>query len=148
MGNSTSRSQLLKLATADMCENCCANCLVGIGVDLLEVDRIKKSIQSSPRFLSKVFSQIEQDYCLRKANPYPHFAARYAAKEAFFKSLGLGKRGLKFAEVSVVNDALGKPQLRVEGSAQQLVVGKKISKLYLSIAHEASLAIAWVIACR
>ena len=87
--------------------------IVGIGVDVVEIDRIRKIAERRKGFLSKIFVPEEIEYCQSRRNPYPHFAARFAAKEAVFKALGTGwSRGLKWSEIYVGSDAARKPFIR------------------------------------
>ena len=84
--------------------------IVGIGMDIIEVERIRKLAEKNPRFLQRVFTPEEILYCLNKKNKHQHFAARFAAKEAFFKALG---RRIGWKEVGLVNLPSGKPSLEI-----------------------------------
>ena len=89
--------------------------IIGIGTDIIEVNRIAKSIENLS-FKQKVFSTQEINYCETKVNKAEHYAARFAAKEAFFKALGTGWRGgMAFNEVEIINDGLGKPTINLSG---------------------------------
>lgn len=84
--------------------------IIGIGVDIIEVERIRKLAEKSPRFLKRVYTLEEMRYCEGKKNRYQHLAARFAAKEAFFKALG---RKIKWTDVGINNLPSGKPQLSI-----------------------------------
>ncbi len=119
--------------------------IIGIGTDIAEVARIAKSIENKS-FKGKVFSKNEITYCEAKANKAESFAARFAAKEAFFKALGTGWRGgMAFNEVEVLNDELGKPTLNVFGKTFEIIEEKKIKTIHVSLSHTKETAIAMVI---
>jgi len=101
--------------------------IVGIGIDLIEVDRVKKTMAEHPRFLERIFTLEEIRYSQGKRNAAQHLAARFAAKEAFFKALG---RRIAWAEVGVVNLPSGQPWLEVR-SAENL----GYSRAHLSLTH-------------
>lgn len=85
--------------------------ILGIGNDIIEIARVKASIERySHRFLDRVFTRSEQEYCLRHINSWLNFAGRFAAKEAVVKSLGTGfTGGLDWLDIEILNDELGKP---------------------------------------
>ena len=124
--------------------------IVGIGIDLIEVDRIKKEIaHDTDRFVSRIFTENEIAYCSKGANPSNRarcFSARFAAKEAFFKAVGTGLRdGLAWLDVEVRNDDLGKPHLELKNRAGEIIKNGNISKVHLSISHGRDYATAVVI---
>ena len=114
------------------------------GIDLTEIERIKKSCQN-PRFIARVFSAKEQEYFASKRNPYPSMAAAFAAKEAFSKALGSGIRGFEQNEVSVEHDPLGAPFFTFTGHAAEIVRQRKLS-FSLSLTHTDTVAAAFVVA--
>lgn len=85
----------------------------GIGNDVVEIERIRKSFDHHGyRFLMRLFSTKEQDYCLKYKDPIPHFAARFSAKESIVKALGTGfGKHASWLDMEIVNDALGKPHV-------------------------------------
>ena len=115
--------------------------LRGTGIDLLEVARIKKATERwGERFLHRVFTQQERDYCQRKAHPEQSLAARFAAKEAVLKAIGTGlSGGIRWTDIEVANDEKGKPGVRL-GKRILQKVGKR--KVLLSISHTKEFAIA------
>jgi len=120
--------------------------ILGIGTDIIAVDRIARVIQKNIRFCEKVFSQREQEYCTSKANPAQSYAARFAAKEAVMKALGTGwDNGISWTEIEVINDAKGKPDIVLSGKSKDLVKSKGVRQIQLSMSHEQQYAIAFVI---
>lgn len=119
--------------------------ILGIGTDIAEVARIAKSATDT-RFRERVFSPYEITYCESKANKGESYAARFAAKEAFFKAIGTGWRGgLAFNEVEVQNDELGKPSLHLLGETALIASEKNIKTIHLSLSHTKELAVAMVV---
>lgn len=119
--------------------------IIGIGTDIAEVPRIAKSIENNS-FKEKVFSKKEISYCETKANKAESFAARFAAKEAFFKALGTGWRGgMAFNEVEVENDDLGKPTINVLGQTAEMLKDRKIRIIHVSLSHIKDVAMATVV---
>lgn len=119
-----------------------------IGIDIIDIDRIKKSVERTPRFLERVFSREEIKYCLSKANPYPSLAVRFAAKEAVRKLDPVFSGGIKFHDVEVVVDEKGKPAIRLHGIAEQKGRQAGISSLSVSLSHASQQAVAAVIASK
>lgn len=109
----------------------------GIGIDIIEIDRIKKSIDTyGERFLHKVFTQTELDYCLNKKNKYQHFAARFAAKEAVFKAISSGKsNGVNWKDIEIYNEFNGMPSVKLYGELAHLVGKNKSLKVTMSHSH-------------
>ncbi len=122
----------------------------GIGIDLIEVERIgKTTLRYGDRFYTKIFTENEINYCKSKSNLNNQsqcFAARFAAKEAFLKAIGTGLRnGLHWKDVEVSNDNLGKPNLVLRNTALEIIKKIKTSNISLSISHTKNAAIAVVI---
>ncbi|AHM59749.1 holo-ACP synthase [Flammeovirgaceae bacterium 311] len=118
----------------------------GTGIDIVEIDRIRESIEKNERFKSLVFSAEEIEYCEKQGAAYQSYAARFAAKEALFKALGTGWRGkLAFSEVSVENDQWGKPIIRLSGDTLKTVEALGSTNIHLSISHARAYATAVVI---
>mgnify|MGYP001582634145 CR=1 FL=1 len=103
-----------------------------LGVDLVEIARIKSLARRNPKFLPRVFSTQEIAYCRSKKNPWQHFAVRFAAKEAVWKALDQSGLGLK--DISVGRGARGKPAV--------LLKGKAVRSLKLSLSHSEHYAVA------
>ena len=120
--------------------------IYGIGVDLIEIARMQRVLTRTHRFLSRVYTEAEQQYCNTKHPPYACYAARFVAKEAFLKALGLGLRQhMRWRDMEVRRDALGKPSLVVAGYLQEQCQAQGIRHIHLSLAHSTSMAIAQVI---
>jgi len=120
--------------------------MIHTGIDLIEIDRIKKSIKN-PRFLSRVFSPQELKFFVSKSFNASTIAANFAAKESFAKALGTGFRGISLNEISVLRDNVGSPYFSLSGRAKKIVVAEKL-KLSLSLSHSKYYATAIVIAYR
>lgn len=119
--------------------------IIGIGTDIIQTERIAKGMESSG-FKEKVFSKAEILYCEKRANSVESFAARFAAKEAFFKALGTGWRGgMAFNEVQIVNDELGKPSIELLGETKAIVQKREIKNIHVTLSHVKETAIATVI---
>ncbi len=121
--------------------------IFGTGTDIIEISRIEKAATRTQAFLDKIFTENEQSYCeAQKAGKFQGYAARYAAKEAFFKALGTGYRyGMSFREIEIVNDALGKPDIRVHGKTKAFVLKNRIVHMHLSLSHVKETALAFVV---
>ncbi len=121
--------------------------IFGIGIDILEVERLEKQISKvNEGFLQRVFTEVEISYCEQKRNKSQHYSARFAAKEAFFKAIGTGWRhGLKWQDIEILNDELGKPGILLRGKAKTFIEEKKIKNIHLSISHVKEIAVAVVI---
>ncbi|HIE64288.1 MAG: holo-ACP synthase [Nitrospira sp.] len=121
--------------------------IVGIGIDLVKISRLEEITQRwGDRFLNRVFTPSERDYCLQHKRPHIHFSARFAVKEAALKALGTGLReGIRWKDVETVNDPNGKPELRMYGKTRRLAEAQKVSKVFTSMTHDHDYAIAQVI---
>ncbi len=121
--------------------------VLGVGVDLVENARIQHSLDRfGERFLHRIFTAGEIEYCQSMKFPARHFAARFAAKEAFLKATGFGLMlGHELAEIEVVNDENGKPLLILQGKFKTKAIQNNWNKIHLSISHLQSIACAVVI---
>ena len=121
--------------------------IVGTGVDLAEVPRIRASIgRFGDKFIQRVYTPQEIDYVERKANRFERYAARFAAKEAGMKAIGTGwKRGVRWQDFEVANLPSGKPTLRFHGVAGAIAEKLGVRQVSLSLTHTAELAMAQVI---
>ena len=121
--------------------------IVGTGVDLAEVPRIKASVERfGARFIERVFTPGEIAYVERKANRFERYAARFAAKEAGMKAIGTGWRhGVRWQDFEVTNLRSGKPTLRFHGVAAQIADRLGVRNVSLSLTHTAELGMAHVI---
>ena len=118
----------------------------GLGTDLAEVERIGWQIDKGSGFRELVFSEREIAYCESKKNKHEHYAARFAAKEAFFKALGTGwMDGTQFNEIEIINDESGKPEVMLSGQTKIILAAWGISKILVSLSHIKDIASAVVI---
>ena len=121
--------------------------IVGTGVDLAEVDRIRAAIERhGNRFIERIYTPAEIAYVERKANRYERYAARFAAKEAGMKAIGTGwKHGVRWQDFEVKNLPSGRPTLQFHGVALQFADSLGVRNIALSITHTAVQAMAIVI---
>jgi len=121
--------------------------IVGSGVDLAEVPRIRASIERfGARFTERIFTPAEIAYVECKANRYERYAARFAAKEAGMKAIGTGwTHGVRWRDFEVTNLPSGKPTLRLHGVAARVAEQLGVTNVTLSITHTAELGMAHVI---
>ena len=121
--------------------------ILGTAIDLANTHRIAAfRKRGQARGLQRLFTPGEIEYCVRVAHPDLSFAARFAAKEAFFKALGTGfGLGGSWRDVEVVRGARGKPRLRLRGRAAALVRKRGVRRIHLSLSHTAELAVAQVL---
>lgn len=123
--------------------------IFGIGIDAIEVERIEKSIATyGDQFLNRIYSEYEVKYSMRRVHHGEHFAARFAAKEAFAKALGTGvRRGFVWREVSVAHEIGGRPYIQLSGAMAERakkIVGENF-RVHLSISHTKSIGEAIVV---
>jgi holo-[acyl-carrier protein] synthase len=116
----------------------------GIGIDIIEIQRIQKSIENiGDRFIDKVFTATEIAYCAAKAHRYQHYAARFAAKEAMSKALSLGWTGeFRWKDVEITNDPSGQPHVTLHGTLRARLAGATVM---LSMSHSESHVVAMVL---
>ncbi|MFQ3549220.1 MAG: holo-ACP synthase [Armatimonadota bacterium] len=103
--------------------------IIGIGTDIIEIDRIKELIERQPRFLDRVYTKRELEICLNKENKYSSLSARFAAKESVAKALG---SALGWHEVEILSNPDGSPDVRLNGRALGLV---SKGKIFVSLSH-------------
>lgn len=120
--------------------------IIGIGTDLIETSRVKGAINRRKGFLTRVFTQEEQDYCFSRDNPWPSFAVRFAAKEAVMKSLGVGFSQCSFNEIEIIKTDGGKPLIRLYGKALTIANSKGINYWHVSLSHNKTQSLAFVVA--
>jgi len=120
--------------------------IAGIGIDMIEVDRIREKIEKEKGFREHVFSSNEIAYCNDQSNPYQHYAARFAAKEAFLKAIGYGLSfSLNVANIEILSHETGKPEIRLHGEYKRLEEDSNWKKIHVSLTHLKSTASAIVI---
>jgi len=112
----------------------------GIGIDLLEIGRLERALERWPRLAARVFTEAERDYAAARARPGRHLAARFAAKEAVVKALGLTD-GFGLGEIEVVPGE--PPRVRLEGGVAEAAAGRRVE---ISLTHAKEFAAAVAIA--
>ncbi|MGQ9693143.1 MAG: holo-ACP synthase [Thermodesulfobacteriota bacterium] len=121
--------------------------IYGVGIDIVQIRRIEEALRRwGERFQNKVFTSGEVIYCQQKRNAAANYAARFAAKEAFVKALGVGmRRGIRWREIEVARGPLGKPLLKISGRAQELCQKEGIKAIFVSLTHDQDYSSALVI---
>ena len=120
---------------------------VGLGVDIVEIERMRKILKRSPAFARKVFSAEERCYCDATAQPAVHYATRFAAKEAVLKALGTGfSRGIGVRDVEVRRTSKGRPYAVLTGRAKQVAQALGVRELPLSLSYTHTDAVACAMA--
>ena len=121
--------------------------IVGLGTDLARVERFRKFIVGNKTaLLGRLFTLGEREYSFSKKDPAPHLAARFAAKESCLKAFGLGLReGLRWHDMEVVPDELGRPDLQLSGRASEIAAEMQVGVVHLSYSHDGDYAVATVI---
>jgi len=121
--------------------------IVSIGTDIIEVYRIRETLERTPRFAERVFTRREREYCETKgAAAAQSFAARFAAKEAFLKALRTGWRGkIAWQDIEIKNDEQGAPSFEISGEAKIILEKLGANKVHLSMSHTTEHAIANVV---
>jgi holo-[acyl-carrier protein] synthase len=120
--------------------------IVGIGVDAVDIERFRRSLERTPSMRERLFTSVELEYVRPKSDPVPSLAARFAAREAVMKSLGVGLGAFGFHDVWVERAASGAPNLVVTGPARVLADAAGVHTWHLSITHTDIVAIAYVVA--
>ncbi len=110
------------------------NSILGIGNDIVEIERIRSSIDNHGyRLISRLFTMKEQDYCLKYKDPIPHFAGRFSAKEAIVKAFGTGfGEHASWLDLEILNDTAGKPSVHL---SQKLQEKYRDTQVLISISH-------------
>ena len=121
--------------------------IVGTGIDIAEVPRIREAIERhGQRFLNRIFTEGEIQYCESKANRVERYAARFAAKEAGMKAIGTGwNHGVRWRDIEVARKPGGRPTLLLHGKAAEFANKLGAINIALSITHTADQAMAQVI---
>lgn len=121
--------------------------IIGSGIDIVAVPRLANFHERHGEHgLRRLFTEAELEYCLGLVSPAPSLAARFAAKEAFFKALGTGVgSGGRWTEAEVIRAENGRPRLQLHGTAAHTAQGQKVLRIHLSLSHTTEFAIASVI---
>jgi holo-[acyl-carrier protein] synthase len=116
-----------------------------VGVDVVDVGRFRRALQRRSSLLQRLFTVAEREYAQRFADPAPHLAARFAAKEAAMKALGTGLAGFGFSDVEVARSESGQPVLRLMGAASMAASERRARSASLSLSHTSDVALAVVV---
>ena len=121
--------------------------ICGIGIDLVEIHRIEEILKRwGEKFTGRIYSEGEIEYCRKRAHPAIHYAARFAAKEAFLKSVGVGLAGgIRLKDIEVLSNQQGKPDLNLHNKAKTILNRHGIPAVHLSITHTSKYAAAVVV---
>lgn len=121
--------------------------ILSVGIDIIEVYRIRETIERTPRFVERVYTDGERAYCEAKgAAAAQSYAARFAAKEACLKALKTGWRGrITWHDIEITNDENGVPSLQIRGAAREILESLGANSIHLSLSHTSEHAIATVI---
>jgi holo-[acyl-carrier protein] synthase len=118
--------------------------IIGLGVDLADVDRVERVLARYPRFADRCFTEHEREYAFRYANPARRLAARFAGKEAVMKSMGRGWRQIGWKDIEITGG--GKPTVRISGEAQRRADTLGVTEVLITITHTDTSALVMAIA--
>ncbi len=120
--------------------------ITGLGVDIVEIDRMRKALERHPGMKERLFSADERAYCEKRSRPEVHYALRFAAKEAVLKALGTGFAGMRFTDVEVTRENSGRPVPRLSGKAAERAEELGIVEMHLSLSFTPTTAVASAVA--
>jgi holo-[acyl-carrier protein] synthase len=120
--------------------------VIGLGIDAVDIDRFRTVLARRPNMAERLFTEGERAYAAKLADPAPSLAARFAAKEAVMKALGVGIGAFAFTDVEVVRAPSGQPSLSVRGGAAALAGRRGVRRWHVSLTHTSTLAEAVVAA--
>ena len=118
--------------------------ILGLGVDLADIDRVARVLEKYPRFAERCFTEHEREYAFRFANPERRLAARFAGKEAVMKSMGTGWRRIRWKDIEITGG--GKPTVRMSGSASRRADMLGVTEILVTITHTDTSALVMAIA--
>ncbi len=119
--------------------------IIGIGNDIIEIERIKKAGEKNPRFLDRILTEKEKEYCFFSGSRYQSVAARFAGKEAVAKALGRGFTKFSFQDIEILNDKNGKPEVILKNTALLIFKETGAQEIQISLSHSKDTATAFVI---
>ena len=120
--------------------------MIGLGTDLVDVERFRRTLARTPTLVEKLFTPGEREYAGRASDPSERYAVRFAAKEAVMKALGVGLGAFDWHDVEVVRTDSGAPELRVTGRAAELAEAAGVRRWVVSLSHTGAMAQAVVVA--
>jgi holo-[acyl-carrier protein] synthase len=109
--------------------------VIGIGTDLVELDRFRLALERTPKIVERLFSEAEQAYALRRTDPTERFAARFAAKEAVLKAMGVGLWHFPLRDIEVVRAETGQPSVLLHGRAAAMASDRGVTGWRLTLTH-------------
>lgn len=120
--------------------------IIGVGIDVVEIERITRALQGTQAMEEKVFTAEEIQYCRQRKNCFQHFGGRFAAKEALLKALGTGwSQGIRWKDVEVISGEQGQPGLALHRRAREIFEQSGAQQAWLSITHSSEYAVAVVV---
>ena len=120
--------------------------IVGIGVDISSQVRIQNSVDKlGERFLQRILTDKEIEWCQRYRDPVARYAGRFAAKEAFMKAVGTGMYKVGFHDIEVFNYDSGAPYIQTSGRAQDILQKLEVNQIHVSISHDMEMAVGMVV---
>lgn len=120
--------------------------ILGVGTDIVRVERIRRLLEKYPHFVDKVFTEDEIRYCSERSFPEQAYAVRFAAKEAVMKALGTGWSGkTNWQDIEVIRDVSGKPDIALYNSTKELMQELRVTGIHCSLSHERDFAVAFVV---
>jgi holo-[acyl-carrier protein] synthase len=120
--------------------------ILGLGVDIVEIHRMRRALERHPRMKERCFSVEERAYCEGCNKPEVHYAMRFAAKEAVLKAIGTGFSGMRFTDVEVFRDERGRPIPRLSGRAAEAAAAAGVADVMLSLSYTHETAVASAVA--
>lgn len=121
--------------------------VLGVGVDVVEIERIRVLVERyGDRFVQRVFTEAERNYCESRRDAAACYAARFAAKESVLKAMGTGLAGCRWTDVEVVRNAAGRPAAALHGGASILAGQRQVSRVLISLSHDRAHAMAFAVA--
>ena len=118
--------------------------IVGLGVDLADIDRVARVLDKYPRFAERCFTEHEREYAFRYARPERRLAARFAGKEAVMKSMGTGWRRIRWQDIEITGG--GKPTVRMQGNARRRAETLGVTEILVTITHTDTSALVMAVA--
>jgi holo-[acyl-carrier protein] synthase len=120
--------------------------IIGIGIDITEVDRIRRAVTRHTHFLTRVYAEKEVRLSNRGSFRFEELAGRFAAKEAIFKAIKTGwRQGVKFTDITILNEPSGAPYAELAGTTEAIADSIGVRNIFISISHTKHLAIAMAV---
>lgn len=120
--------------------------MIGIGADLVELDRFRLALSRTPGLRTRLFTDAERAYADQRSDPTERYAVRFAAKEAVMKALGVGLGEIALRDIEIGRHDSGAPHVVLHGSAAELAAARGVSRWLVTLTHTATLAQAFVVA--